>query len=145
MFNMLRLVSYVLILMVVVLAAVLGQPNGTTELDLRVRPLAYWLCPEWQRSDELTHSRNTEFLQLEEKNRALQRLLNNEATLFETAAVFSRLNREWDNQRFASYYPRCSPEELACRQVIRWVEHTEGDHRPLVLRLEEELRLYKEQ
>jgi hypothetical protein len=29
--------------------------------------------------------------------------------------------------------------------VIRWVEPTEGDHRRLVLRLEEELRLYKEQ
>ena len=145
MFDSMRFASYVLILMSVVVAAVLGQPEGTNDLDLKVRSLGYWLCPEWKRSDELKKGTAIELRQMEVKNRALRKLLDNRATLFETAAVFYRLNQEWDGERFALDYPGCSAEELACHQVICWVRNTTGDHARLVASLEEELRLYKEQ
>jgi hypothetical protein len=144
MFDTIRLAFYVLILMGVVAAAVLGQPDGTNDLSLNVPSLRYWLCPELKRKDELTKSSSTEFRQMAFKYHALQKLLDNKATLFETAAVFYRLNQEWDVKRFALDYPDCSAEELACRQVIRWVENSSEENSQLAVRLEEELRLYKE-
>jgi hypothetical protein len=145
--DMIRLTSYVLILMTVVLAAVLGQPHGTNDLDLKVQSVSYWLYPEKKRSDELTKVTQAQQRQLEEKSRALEKLLDGQATLFETAAVFHRLNQQPLGDGIQWVYPEwraSSDEERACLHVIVWVSTNPRGTDLLVARLQDELRQYKE-
>jgi hypothetical protein len=145
--DMIRLAGFVLILVATVVTAVLQQPDEENDLGLKLRTVSYWLNPAEERSDELTITTQAEMGRLEEKLRALQKLLDGRATLFETAAVFHRLNQRAGMQLFHDEpeFAGRSLEELACIQVIGWAANDPRGTPLFVARLEEELRLYKEE
>lgn len=143
--HMIRLAGFVLILVTTVVVAEWQQPGEANDLDLKMRTVSYWLDPNRKRMDELITATQIEKQNLDEKELAVQKLLDGKATLLETAAIFYRLNRRIGIQPCYPEFAGCAPEELACIQVIRWVAHHASGTPLLTARLEEELRLRKEQ
>jgi hypothetical protein len=82
------------------------------------------------------------------KELIVRSLIEGRITLFEAAALFRDLNREYPELRFLDA-PGDSEEEKLCRQVIRWVEAVLGAPeragRDASARFEEELRWHKQQ
>jgi len=146
MFNLIRLTGYFLIVIVVAATAVVLQPEWARDLSLQDWTLENWRTADQQRSAELDEMNQVKQQQYPVKCRAVQRVIDGRATLFEVAAVFLQLNRETGASTFQPPLPGCSEEEWACRQVIVWVSTygIEG-HACLARVLEGELRQHKEQ
>lgn len=146
MVDIFRLTVFVLALLVVAAVAALLQPAWARDLSLEGWTVENWLGAEQQRGTALDAGVRAEQHQLAARNRAAQRLFDGQATLFETAALFHRLDREAGRSAYRSKSHGYSDEERACRQVIDWVgtSRREGCGNR-ARRLEEELRRHKEQ
>jgi hypothetical protein len=104
------------------------------------------LSEERQRAGELDDANRAEQRRIMLRIDMTKRVIDQSASLVEAAALFHQLNQELPQNSAVQDFPDCSPEEAACRQVIKWVRVAtmqEGDMH--VRRLEEELRRHKEQ
>ncbi len=148
-----RLLSAVLALLGVTLAAALLQPEWARDLGLdpdRLAPLRDELVDPGGRSPQPAEVR--EMLRQDAgKDRAANDLIDGRLTLLEVAAIFRSLNAERVGPQadLALYYPGDSEEERVCRQAIRWTKREMARRYPeraaaLADRLEAELRRHKE-
>jgi hypothetical protein len=150
--NIMRHLGMVVILLAVVLAAALVQPEWARDLRLQQcieTARAYgviWLevpsqgpAPQSRALDRRAFA----------KERIIVKLLDGRLTLFEAAAQFRCLNAE---DPVVPPLPDCAgdtEEEQLCWQVISYVEAhlhlSKGDYSEATARLKEELRRHKEQ
>jgi hypothetical protein len=143
MFNTLRLVGMVAMLLVVVLAAALLQPEEARDLGLEQTLTT--LGRELRGEPPMPTSPNREEMErVAAKHRVVVALLEGRLTLFEAAAHFRRLHSPRVDLRWS--YRGDSEEELLCRQVITSAEielHMWGKNAAIAdftARWEEELR-----
>lgn len=143
-----RLVFFVAALVIIALIAALLESAWARDLSLNGWNLEETLFNRQKRTVELDQAAANMGREQEEKVRALQNLRAGQATLFQTAAILQRLNRnhpDQDLRRLFPEYAQCSEEELVCRQVIRYIASTyPQDADRLVPYLEDELRRHKE-
>lgn len=153
--NIARLVSTLLILIAVALAAALAQPEWACDLGLdpSIEPVwTYWGL--WHQKLVLEPGQRVEAInqRCHAKERLSIDVFDGRLTLFEAAALFRYLNRENLVLPMIAGCPGNSEEELYCWQVIDYVARLQScrgfssaDERRISGRLKEELRRHKEQ
>jgi hypothetical protein len=146
----LQLLFMVVMLLVVALAAALLQPEWARDLGLEK-----WTSTTKAVARELFDIRepaigpNTAMMKtILMKERVVADLIDGRLTLFETAALFRRLNLPAINLRL--HYRGDSEEELLCQQVIQmaWIALSlpnEDAANAFAARLQEELYRHKQQ
>jgi hypothetical protein len=87
---------------------------------------------------------------IEKKTRIITKLIDGHITLFETAALFRRWNKEYPQLPADSSTPGDSEDERSCYQVITWARSYLSQWDPdkvgnIAQRLKDELRRHKEQ
>lgn len=146
--DLFRLVCFVAALVIVALGAAFLESMWARDLSLTGWSVDEGLLSKQKKAAELDEAAVRMGQEQAEKVRALQSLHDGRATLFETAAILRRLNRNHPDQDLRRLFPEhadCSDEERVCRQVIRYIATTyPQDADRLVPRLEEELRQQKE-
>jgi hypothetical protein len=151
----LRFLGMVVILLVVVLAAALDQPEWARDLGLEPciqMALAY--RPLWLQEDpnrEPGPASRAMDRRYVAKGRIIVELLDGRLTLFEAAALFRRLNAEYPVLTIWPDWRGDCEEEQLCWGVIEWAVQTEArlrsgslDDSEVRVRLMEELRRHKE-
>jgi hypothetical protein len=150
--NLLRMLFTVAMVVVVVLAAALQQPESArdvglepqTALALRDQLFGNFL------QDRKDYERNQAISRrFRAKEKISKDVIDGQTTLFEAAIEFRRLNNEYPALPDDPQWLGDSEEERLCRQVIMWVGlalkmHPGAGSEDIVDRLEQELRCNKE-
>jgi hypothetical protein len=127
MFKLLRLAGMLAAVFAVAFVAALLQPECASDLGVEQWSLTgpakasscgqgYTILPGPE-----SHAVNR---RIAEKQRVVTELLDGQHTLFETAAIFRRLNAEYPRLPIPFDAPGDSDEERVCWQVIIWVRGT---------------------
>jgi hypothetical protein len=149
--KILRFLGLVMMLLIVVLAAALVQPEWARDLGLEsCIKMARGYRAFWLQDDrEIYLNRQASNRRYSAKQRLIVELLDGQRTLFEAAALFRRWDAEYPVLPIPAGVPGDSEEEQFCWQVIDWAKkhlYLSGlDSSEASVRLKEELRRHKEQ
>jgi hypothetical protein len=142
MLELIRLIACVLMVAAVVLAAALLEPELAGGMGLPKWNLEDSEFAQQKRAAELNDAKCAKKQQyFEDRSRLIQKVLGGGATFFEAAAAFDQMNEKQVLEKVEQDLAGCSDEEIACRQVIRYLKASGAEGADLLAqRFEGELR-----